>query len=257
MDYTGGALELVYNVYLLGDQTNSYESELTQLLHVKDCEVLSSFLEQAHYALRIEVSRLPISRRRLIPQFTSVIDLVARKPLSPSNPALELALLCLSQLARFIKYSSPELSLSLAFLIYFRYYGDGARSFPTPHQAAVLGLCTGSIAAAAISASSSLFELVPFGIEAVLIAFRIGLRSTEVRNDIEHGAESSDWSMIVGMKHGQAKTELDTFSAMRVIIVYAFAYLLLRQTGLSQSFETLLECHRAYYSHYYWPAASP
>ena len=104
MDYTGGAIDSSCGVYFFGDQTNSFESELTQLLHVKGCEVLSSFFEQSHYALRLEISGLPVSRQELFPRFSSIIDLLARKSDSGSNPALELALMCLSQLARFIKY---------------------------------------------------------------------------------------------------------------------------------------------------------
>lgn len=104
MDYTGGDIDASYGVYFFGDQTNPFESDLTQLLHVKDCEMLTSFFEQTHYALRLEISRLSISRREWFPRFTSIIDLLARKSDSGSNPALELALLCLSQLARFIKY---------------------------------------------------------------------------------------------------------------------------------------------------------
>ena len=103
MDYTGGALERSFSVYVFGDQTNPYESELTQLLHVKDCDVLSSFLEQTHFALRLEVSRLAILHKRSFPRFSCINDLLARKSDSGDNPALELALLCLTQLACFIR----------------------------------------------------------------------------------------------------------------------------------------------------------
>jgi naphtho-gamma-pyrone polyketide synthase len=103
MDYTGGALDSSLNVYVFGDQTNAFESDLNQLLHVKDCEVLSSFFEQVNYALRLEISRLPASQKEWFPRFTSIIDLLARYPESGSNPALGLSLLCLNQLARFIK----------------------------------------------------------------------------------------------------------------------------------------------------------
>ena len=91
-------------VYFFGDQTNSFESELTQLLHVKGCEVLSSFVERSQYALRLEISKLPVSQQEWFPRFTSLIDLLARKSDSGSNPALELALMCASQLACFIRY---------------------------------------------------------------------------------------------------------------------------------------------------------
>lgn len=74
----------------------------------------------------------------------------------------------------------------------------------------MIGLCTGSLAAAAISTSRSVFELVPAALEAVLVAFRTGLRSVEVRQDIEPNAldTSSSWSMIVGIQEGQASLAL-------------------------------------------------
>lgn len=104
MDYTGGAADSPFSVYFFGDQTNSYEGDLTQLLHVKDCEVLSSFFDQAHYALRLEISRLSNTQRAVFPRFTCILDLLAKKSESRSHPALELSLLCLTQLARFIKF---------------------------------------------------------------------------------------------------------------------------------------------------------
>lgn len=74
----------------------------------------------------------------------------------------------------------------------------------------MVGLCTGSLAAAAISTSRTLFELVPAAIEAVLVAFRTGLRSVEVRQDIEPNAQntSSSWSMTVAMQEEQASLAL-------------------------------------------------
>lgn len=103
MDYTGGEFDSSLNVYVFGDQTNAFESDLTQLLHVKDCEVLQSFFEQVSFALRLEISRLPLHQQEWFPRFTSIVDLLARYSEDRSNPALGLSLLCLNQLARFIK----------------------------------------------------------------------------------------------------------------------------------------------------------
>lgn len=101
-----------------------------------------------------------------------------------------------------------------------RYHGDGSRSFPCSSDTVVLGLCTGSLAAAAISTSTSVFELLPAAVEAVLIAFRTGLRSIEVRDDIERSSQSElpMWSVIVGMDESQALKELNVFSAAKVTI---------------------------------------
>ena len=80
-----------------------------------------------------------------------------------------------------------------------------------------MGLCTGSFAAAAISTSQTISELLPAGIEAVLVAFRTGLRSWEARNDIEHCSVTSPvWSVSVGMQEEQASTSLKAFSKAEV-----------------------------------------
>jgi naphtho-gamma-pyrone polyketide synthase len=78
-----------------------------------------------------------------------------------------------------------------------------------------IGLCTGSFAAAAISTSQTLSELIPAALEAVLVAFRTGLASIEARNDIEHNAQDPAplWSVIIGMKEQDALSALKTFIA--------------------------------------------
>lgn len=98
-----------------------------------------------------------------------------------------------------------------------RYYGEGSRRYPHGSNSHAIGLCTGSFAAAAISVSQTISELIPAAIEAVLVAFRTGLRSFEARNDIEHRSLASPvWSMIVGMQEEQACAALHAFSKTKV-----------------------------------------
>lgn len=105
-------------------------------------------------------------------------------------------------------------------LIPLRYHDHGSRPYPSGSDTTVLGLCTGSLAAAAISTSPTVVELLPAAVEAVLIAFRIGLRSIEIRDDIERVSKnnSSTWSVIVAMEEDQASRELSAFSAAKVRI---------------------------------------
>ncbi|KAK2006131.1 hypothetical protein LZ32DRAFT_499585, partial [Colletotrichum eremochloae] len=42
-------------------------------------------------------------------------------------------------------------------------------------EATVMGACTGALTAAAVGCSASLGELVPLAVEAVRVAFRLGL----------------------------------------------------------------------------------
>ena len=90
-------------VFLFGDQTSAFETDLRQLLHVKGNEILTSFLSKANLALRFEIAKLPPSQQEVFPRFTTLIDLLNGFRDYRSHPALELGLLCLNQLARFIK----------------------------------------------------------------------------------------------------------------------------------------------------------
>ena len=69
----------------------------------------------------------------------------------------------------------------------------------------VLGLCTGALAAAAISCSRDTLELIPLAVDAVVVAFRTGRRVTDVAKGIEHlDASDSSWSTIIA---GSAASE--------------------------------------------------
>ena len=62
----------------------------------------------------------------------------------------------------------------------------------------MLGVCTGALAAAAISCSRSVLELLPMAVQAVTVAFRTGMHVTDVAQRIEpSGALYQSWSIIV------------------------------------------------------------
>ena len=98
-----------------------------------------------------------------------------------------------------------------------RYYSEGSRTYPHSSNSYAVGLCTGSFAAAAISTSQTVAELLPAAIEAVLVAFRTGLRSFEACNDIETRSVAPPvWSVIIGMQEEQASAILDAYSKANV-----------------------------------------
>ena len=79
------------------------------------------------------------------------------------------------------------------------YNGDNAR---------VLGLCTGALAAAAISCSESTLGLVPLAILAIKVAFRVGLHAVDAARRIAPDASNPSWSMIVpGVASAEAAVE--------------------------------------------------
>ena len=62
----------------------------------------------------------------------------------------------------------------------------------------ILGLCTGALAAAAVSCSRSILELLPMAVDAVTVAFRTGMLVTDVAQRIEPSdASDRSWSTIV------------------------------------------------------------
>ena len=80
-----------------------------------------------------------------------------------------------------------------------------------------MGLCIGLLSAAAISAARTVVELLPAAVEAVVIAFRIGLRTHESRNLLGRASEvNTSWSAIVGMPEEQALAALTQFCEMNV-----------------------------------------
>lgn len=73
------------------------------------------------------------------------------------------------------------------------------RTYPDARNSYVLGICTGSLAAAAISCSDSLSQLLPVAVQTALIAFRLGLCVTNMRDRLESSAEdrTKPWSVVV------------------------------------------------------------
>lgn len=99
-----------------------------------------------------------------------------------------------------------------------RYFGEGSRPYPSDANTYLVALCTGSFAAAAISTSRTISELIPAGIEAVLAAFRTGLCSLELRNDIERPSNRTprSWSAVVSASEAQAAGLLQSFNSKNV-----------------------------------------
>lgn len=82
-----------------------------------------------------------------------------------------------------------------------------------------MGLCAGGFAAAAVSTSQTLAELIPAGVEAVLTAFRTALYTLAVRNDVEepnHGIHHQSWSAVVNIQEYEASELIKRFILEKV-----------------------------------------
>jgi hypothetical protein len=71
-------------------------------------------------------------------------------------------------------------------------------------KAGALGLCTGALAAAAVSCSGNILDLVPLSVDAVTAAFRTGVLVADMAARVSPGKVGDSWSIIVS---GSTSTE--------------------------------------------------
>lgn len=70
--------------------------------------------------------------------------------------------------------------------------------YPDTDNNRILGLCTGAFAAAAVSSSRNTLDLIPLGVEAVIVAFKTGVHVSDLAQRIEPLQEfDQSWSMVV------------------------------------------------------------
>ncbi|GKT97732.1 LOW QUALITY PROTEIN: polyketide synthase [Colletotrichum tofieldiae] len=83
-------------------------------------------------------------------------------------------------------------------LVFMQHVGSSSSPAKDYANATVVGACTGALAAAAVGCSAGLAELVPLGVEAVRVAFRVGLVVERAAREAAPatGTEQS-WSLAV------------------------------------------------------------
>ncbi|XXG97472.1 hypothetical protein Hte_003774 [Hypoxylon texense] len=166
------------NLYLFGDQTYDIQPHVKDLLRHRHNPVLEDFLVKTYHAIRTEIYRLSPQVRDDLPRFTCLDDLVLWKPDGKRCIPLDMAITCMYQLGVFISRADPQ--------------------YPSAENARVLGLCTGALAATAVSCSRSTLDLVPVAVDAVVAAFRTGMLVTSVKRRVEHSQDADQsWSMVV------------------------------------------------------------
>ncbi|KAI4192426.1 MAG: hypothetical protein LQ346_004317 [Caloplaca aetnensis] len=209
-------------LYLFGDQTFDVKPHLADLIQHRDNPVLEDFLLKAYDAIRTEIYSLPCEVRENLPRFTCVDDIIWRKPDVKRCVPLDMAVTCMYQLGTFIRYES-ELDMNAKKLNRFHSQVDSRHGYGGD-TARVLGLCTGALAAAAVSCSQSTLDLVPLAVCAVKVAFRTGMHATDVAQRLEPSSTSShSWSMIVA-NSASAEAALNAFSAqsVRLLAIHNF-----------------------------------
>ncbi|KAM0543067.1 hypothetical protein ACHAPJ_012516 [Fusarium lateritium] len=169
-----------YEVLIFGDQSTRFTSALQHLLMKRHSPYLTHFIQQVHVALKREISSLAVTERKLFPSFTDIQELVSKSETDGGNPALTSTLATFYHLCAFIHY----------------YDGQG-RTFPQATNSRIVGLCVGSLAAAAVSCSCSLSELVSAAVDAVRVALQVGLRVLRTASLFDTPSKASSvWSMV-------------------------------------------------------------
>lgn len=102
----------------------------------------------------------------------------------------------------------------------FRYVGSIRGRDSTGLESCVVGLSTGLLAAAVVALSPTIPALMPLAVEAVLIAFRLGLHVKTTASNIEMSPanhDDSSWSSVIpGMTKSEAQIALDDFHQDKV-----------------------------------------
>ncbi|KAJ0104403.1 hypothetical protein J7T55_010867 [Diaporthe amygdali] len=176
-------------LYLFGDQTYDVGPHLKSLLlesHHGNV-LMTDFFHRCYNALRAEIYRLPFQERESLPRFTSIEDIILWRTTSPDEARhcvpLDMSLTCIYHIAAFISQVK--------------------HAYPSPQKCRVLGLCTGTLAAAAISCAQSLEDLIPTAVIAMIVAFRTGVaaasggkRATSLGQSDTSSGFSRSWSLV-------------------------------------------------------------
>ena len=210
--------ELAY-VYVFGDETFDYSKDLHSLVHQNGDPLVISFFEKTYHALRAEIGSLPQYRQRDFERFSSFAELSAQKMEGLLHPSLDQALSCAYQLACFLRHVS-EFCFSLPSSASLTTFSTCGQKWPYPKAATscVIGICSGALAAAAVSSSTTFSNLLPAAVHSVVISFRTGLRSAEVGLTISSPRGfQGDWSLLVSrMTIVEAQQAINDFSEASV-----------------------------------------
>jgi naphtho-gamma-pyrone polyketide synthase len=97
------------------------------------------------------------------------------------------------------------------------YYGDLGHQYPSKSESLIVGLCTGQLASAAVSSSKTVGELIPAGVETVVLALRLGACVVKVRELLEENGPSQSWSVLVsGIREEEAQKLIENFARANV-----------------------------------------
>ncbi|KAK2800875.1 fusarubin cluster-polyketide synthase [Onygenales sp. PD_10] len=191
-------------LYVFGDQTYDIQAGLNDLIRTRDNAVLEDFLVRAYNVVRSELYKLPQQVRNELPRFTCLDDLVLWNEGGKRCVPLDMAVTCIYQLGTFINQVDT-----------CDYAADKSR---------VVGLCTGALAAAAVSCSASTVDLVPLAVDAVKVGFRTGLFVADIAQRVAPLHEPDQtWSVVIpGLASSEA---VDIFCSQTILPLTSKPYI--------------------------------
>nr|ALQ33037.1 putative polyketide synthase [Fusarium thapsinum] len=178
------------DVYVFGDQSTPVLDKLQALVRVKDNALLTSFLGEAFLAVRREIVSLSSLEKKSIPEAESLSLLLEGVRRSEPHAALDSAFVCIYEIGYYIDYLARS-----------------DKQHPSTSPSFLLGICTGSIAAAAVSCAKDVFEISRLGIEAATVAFRLGMHVRRRAENLGYSTPSS-WSMILSSNQEELVSEV-------------------------------------------------
>lgn len=188
-------------LFLFGDQTYDFVPELRELLVIRNNPILVAFLEQSHYVIRAQMIQKLTPKEHKQARTASLAEVLQKYVDGKLPSAFQTSLSCITQLGLFM-----------------RQFDDPAMPYPRFNDSYVLGVCTGSLAASAISCSTSLSELLPVAVQTVLVSFRLGLCAEEVRDRVEisDANRTKPWSVVSDISPDEVAIAIDKFSNQKV-----------------------------------------
>ncbi|KAF2787644.1 polyketide synthase [Melanomma pulvis-pyrius CBS 109.77] len=197
-------------LFLFGDQTEDSRSHLRALLRTELDPILEVFLQKSYEAIRLELlCPLRVEERRDW-TFSNLLELLELKVQGTQRAALENAITTICQFGLFFKRCHAKRGL-----------------YPDTRSTKMVGLCTGSLAVAAISCCQTPSELLPVAIDVSVLSFRAGVLAAETGARLHCGTTDSNasWAMAIpGLEEKDAGAMIDSISKLKGIPVASRPY---------------------------------
>ncbi|KAK8130910.1 hypothetical protein PG984_007348 [Apiospora sp. TS-2023a] len=193
-------------IFIFGDQVDETRPHLSALLERSLNPIVKSFLERAYDAIRAEILRL--------------------QPAESDRPdrSSKLSHLLLLGHAHFGSAQVPlehALTTMCHFGLYFEACGQSKLLYANPQSAYMAGLCTGSLAASAISCCENPLDLLPLAVDVCVLAFRAGEVAVEMAARFDCGRQQPHqpllpWALRVPGSDVEAATQrIDEFVELK------------------------------------------